>query len=111
MSKAKRMTASKLDKRIEYKELVETQSDLGEVIRNWVLFKELWASVEPIRGREFYESAHTQSEVTHRIRHLYVEGLKPTMEVRLGDRVFEILHLHRVSEGTFEMEVMAKERL
>jgi SPP1 family predicted phage head-tail adaptor len=39
----------------------------GEVLRVWTTLGEVWAAVEPISGREFIQSAETQSQITTRI--------------------------------------------
>ena len=109
--KPKRMTASKMDKRITYKTHTATQGDYNEPINAWVDFDTRWASIEPIRGREHFNSAQVNSEVTHRIRHLYLSGIDPTMEIHFGGRVFEILYFMNIDERNYEMEVMCKERV
>jgi len=121
--KPKRMTASKMDKRITYLTKYTKQGHYNEEVEYWLpvtdpndpgydyeeLEKEtVWASVEPIRGREYYESAQLHSEVTHRIRHLYKE-IDPTQVIWVDDRIFEIQHCFDVDERGFEVEVMAKE--
>ena len=42
--------------------------------RAWVTFTEFFASVEPLRGREFWDSQQVQAEVSHTIRTYYEIG-------------------------------------
>ena len=41
--------------------------DTGEVTQEWIEVDEVWAAVEPVSGREFIQSAATQTKVDARI--------------------------------------------
>lgn len=71
-----------------YREVGRTR--FNEPIMDWCDVARVWASVEPISGREYWASAQVQSEVTHRIRIRYRPGIKPTMRVLYQGREFEI---------------------
>ena len=110
--KPKRMTASKMDKRITYKGYTQTQGDYNEPINTPVDFATVWASIEPIKGIEHFKSDQVNSEISHRIRHLYISGITPDMEIAFGTRIFELVGPPiNIDERNFEMEVMCKERV
>ena len=56
----------------------------------WSEFAVVAASVEPLRGREFWAAKEQQAEVTTRIRIRYLEGVTPKMQVLDGTTVYLI---------------------
>lgn len=75
----------------------------------WVDICRVWASIEPISGREYWASAQTQSEVTHRIRIRYRRGIKPTMRIIYQGRIFEIETIIDYQERHEYLQLMCKE--
>lgn len=60
---------------------------------NWDDFKTVWASVEPLSGKEFYAAEQSQSEVTHKIRCRYFSGISPAMRILHGDGKYHIVSI------------------
>jgi len=79
--------------------------------RSWETFTEFFASVEPLRGREFWDSQQVQAEVTHTIRTYYVPGVTPQMRAKVGERVFEIQVVRNLKEENRVLEILATERV
>lgn len=60
--------AGQLSKRISIQKRAPGVGTLGQAIESWTpVADEIWASVEFLRGREFFAAGQTQSEVTARI--------------------------------------------
>jgi SPP1 family predicted phage head-tail adaptor len=72
-----------------------TQNDFGEIdLSNeseWTTFKEVWASVEPLKGRELFTAQQINSEITLRIKMWYVPGVKAKMRIESRGQTFEIV--------------------
>lgn len=69
---ANRKTVGKLRHRVTIQRLDESTRDAsGAVVPAWVNVATVWASVEPVSGRELFASGQVQANVTHRalIRH------------------------------------------
>lgn len=79
--------------------------------RAWVTFTEFFASVEPLRGREFWASQQVQSEVTHTIRTYYVPGITPAMRAKVDGRVFNIEMVRNLKEENRVLEMLVTERV
>lgn len=78
------------------------------------LVADLPASVEPLRGREFFAVEETQSEVSHRVMIRYsttVAVLKPKDRVLLGTRAFDIQSVINREERNRWLELMCVERI
>ena len=67
----------------------------GQKIETWALVEEVWASVEPLRGRELYTAQQENSKVTTKIVIRYQTHLATichTHSIVLGAMRYEILH-------------------
>jgi len=93
----------------EYKTI--GRNELNQPIMGWGEFATVWASVEPISGREFWAGHQVQAEVTHRIRMRYLPGVRPTMKVFFGEREFEIESIINWQERNIDLQLMCKEKV
>ena len=91
----------------------ETGGELNEYnqpITEWTTFKTVMGEVDPLKGREFFASQQFQSEITHRISFRHVKGIKPTMRIKWGDRIFEIKGpAINPYESNYEIQLMCTE--
>jgi SPP1 family predicted phage head-tail adaptor len=105
------LRSNRMRHRIEILEKSVTQNATGEEVITWNGFGDYWASVEPIRGREFTEMRQAQAEISTRIRMRYTEVILPTMRVRYDGRNFEIVSIIHVNEQQRELQLMCSERI
>lgn len=91
----------------EYKEVVDQYGT--PIDQGWQDVATVWASVEPIQGREYVLLQNTQAEVTTRIRIRYRAGVKPAMRLLYGARVFDIQAVIDFEERHIELQLMCKE--
>ncbi len=84
------MNPGKLRHRITFLHLVERENEVGDTYLVEEPWKTVWASVEPLRGREYYEARKIQSEATHKITIRYLVGIKPDMKIDFKGRMLEI---------------------
>lgn len=94
---------------IQYIDEAKTDSQ-GNPLENWNVLKEVWASIEPVRGREVYDIKMVQLEVTHRIIIRYISGLSTKYRILFGDRIFNIDSIINVNERNIYLELMCIER-
>ena len=80
----------RLRERVTIQNATETRNAMGETTQSWGTFAERWASVQGISAREFLLSGQQQTEITHRVRLRYVDGLTSTMRILWRGRVLEI---------------------
>jgi len=97
--------------RITIRKKSVTQNVYGEEIITRTTFGAYWASVEPIRGREFSEMQQGQAEVTTRIRMRYVDGITPEMDLLFNGQEYQILAVMAVKERGRELELMCTKRV
>ncbi len=83
----------------------------NQPILDWGEVATVWASVQPISGREYWARSQIQAEVTHRIRIRYIAGIKPTMRIQFRDRTFEIESIINWHERNIDLQLMCKEKV
>lgn len=103
------MQAGRLRHRVSIQQRVEARNGYGELITTWSTLATVWGSVEPIRGREFFEAEQVQSEISTRVRIRYYDGITAQMRVLFGARKLQIVAVIDVNERHKEMQLMCKE--
>lgn len=78
------------------------QNQIGEWITEFGKVGEAYASIEPLRGREYWAAAQMQSEVTHEVR-MRPPGITVTSshEIVFGVRRFGIESVRNVKEERY----------
>lgn len=102
-------TASIFRHRVTIQELRDGQDESGQPFHEWQDVATVWAAVEPLRGREYFEAHQVQAEVTTRIRIRYRPGIRPDMRVLYGGRVFNITAIIDPEERHRELQLMCRE--
>jgi SPP1 family predicted phage head-tail adaptor len=73
--------AGALDQRITLQHRSATLDALGQATESWVDMATVWASAQPLRGREFFAAGAMQSEASVRFRIRYRAGVTGAMRV------------------------------
>ncbi len=84
------MQAGKLNQQIVIQSYTATRASNGEEVRTWATVATVWASVEPLSGRELLAARDVRADVTTRIRIRYRTGITPKMRATMGSAVYEI---------------------
>lgn len=84
--------------------------EVGQPLDDWVFVKQTWASIEPLRGREFFSAMQVNADVTTRIRIRYQDDIDRTMTVKYGNTEFEILYIIHTDYAQKELQIMCRER-
>jgi SPP1 family predicted phage head-tail adaptor len=100
----------RMRERVRIEQATENRNAIGEVVRSWQTFAERWASVDGLSSREFLIQGQQQTEISHRVRLRYLDGMTSTMRIVWRDRVLEINSLleHR---NRSEHEALCTERI
>ena len=78
--------------RIEIGRYVEARNEWGEPLPNpvWQPVATVWAAVEALTGRLYFEAQQSNIQADHRITVRYCRGIEPGMLVRHDGQEFEI---------------------
>ena len=104
------MRAGKLRHKLTIQNFTTTNA-YGTITKTWATFATAWGSIEPLKGKEFFESMKENSELTHRIRVRYTAGITTKMRISWNSRTFEIISVKDKDERDTEYELMCKEDL
>jgi len=107
------MQGGRLRHQITIESSSASKNGFGEEVLTWATYMSTWASIDPIRGREYMEAKQVQADVDTRIR---VRGqsdktLKPSMRVKFGSRYFMIISVINVVEIGKEIQLMCREQI
>lgn len=103
------MRAGDLRHRITIQTPAETSDTDAGLAANWTDVATVWASINPISGREYFTAQETASIVTHRVRMRYRTGIRPEMRLEFGQRYFRIDTIIDRDERRRELEIMCHE--
>ncbi len=85
------LPAGALRHRIEIHELVNVKDeDTGISTATWPLFVDAWAEVRPSTATEFLAAGGEQTKVQFTVIIRYVAGIKRSMRIRHGERLYNI---------------------
>lgn len=91
-----------------------TRAANGAAIPNWQTVVTRRASMEPLKGREFYAAQQQQAEIDTMFRLRYdnaLAAIKPEMRLLMGSRTFDIMSIVNVGQRNVELHLLCKERL
>ena len=71
----------------------------------------IWASVSPLIGKEYFAAEQVQSQVTMKVETQYIKGISPEMIVFYEDRKLSIVSVIDPKEQHRELVLMCKELL
>ena len=95
--------------RITIQSVTETADSFGAMTETWGTFAQVWASIEPLSGRELLQAQQIQADVTHRVRFRFLAGVTAKMRGLYGTRYFNILSIINTDERDREIVLMCKE--
>ena len=100
------MRAGLLRNRVTIQTRSETTDDFGEIDFSWSNSATVWASVEPLSGRE-----QAGATVTHKITMRYKSGVNPKDRISFDSRTFEIESVRNYRERDISLELMCREEV
>lgn len=103
------MRAGDLRHRVTIQQLVTVYDEYNQPVEMWQDLTTVWAAIEPLSGREYWQAKAVNAEVTHRVRMRYRAGITPEMRLVFNGRVFEILAVLNLEERNIELQLLCKE--
>lgn len=106
------MRAGRLRHRVVVERATDGTDAYGDQVPTWVELATVWASVEPLSGREYLAAAHIQADVSTRIVLRGIPGvtLTPKDRIRYGSRLFDIKQIVDRDSENVELQLLTLER-
>ena len=86
-----------------------SQDEYGGVTLTFSTVATVWASVEPMSGRELVSAQQQHAETSHRIRVRYTANVTQQSRIVWESRTFEVVSLIDNKEEKRMIELMCKE--
>ena len=103
------MNIGKLRHRVKLQGLTENQDGYGQAVKSYTTYATVWASIEPLSGREIEHAKQITAETNYRITIRYNGNVKATDRVAFGDRTFEITAVVNPEERNEYLVLMCSE--
>lgn len=101
------MKSGPLRHRVQVQEQTASKDSHGTPVNVWTTLETRWASVEPIIGREYFQSRQINAEVTTKFRFRYTDSIKPKMRLVHGGQWFDVVSVLPIETIKNELVVMA----
>lgn len=101
------MKVGSLKHRITFKQRQSTQNTYGEEL-TWTTVTTLWASAEPILGREYFSAERMNTKVQIKFRCRYFTGLNETLRIAFEGNDYEIIDAMNIKVMDREVLIYAK---
>ena len=103
------MRAGPLRHRIQIQNRSLLVDEFGEESQVWATVATVWASVEPLSGRELLAAQQVQGETTHRVRMRYLAGVTSSSRVLFNLRPFDVRSVINKNEAGVSLELLCTE--
>jgi SPP1 family predicted phage head-tail adaptor len=105
------MRGQRLRHNVSIMKPVRTRTDLGESLEDsWLKIADCPAAVTPVSVADRMRADQPVSDITHRIRLWWFEGLTHTHRLVMDGRTFEIKGILNLDERNKVMELMCTEQ-
>ena len=105
------MDIGRMNKRITFCRYEEKENALSQKVQELAEVKNVWAGVEPTRGREYQEAQRVRPELTYKITTRYHKEVTSDMFIKFKGRYFNIASIINVREKNEMLEIICTENL
>lgn len=107
-----------LKHKITIQQFIKGNDADGYKVEKWQDVKTVWAKVENLYGKEYYEAAAVQQEKTVKFVIRYMKNLDESMKIKFGkkvvngkeiDRVYDVKFIDNIKYANRFMEIQAME--
>ena len=101
----------KLRHRVTLQRPVITKDNIGQEIEEWQDVATVWASVEPLSGKEYFSAKQVNSEVSAKITLRFLQGITPEVRVILDKHTYNILAVINFGERNVYLQLLCSEKV
>ena len=97
--------------RITLQKPVITRDSIGQELEEWQDVATVWASIEPLSGKEYFNAQQTNSEVTTKITLRYLLGVTSQMRIIFQKHTYNILSVINFEERNIYLQLLCSEKV
>lgn len=94
---------------VEIQETTAEKDATGSPSEGWATIAQVWASIEPLSGREFIEAAQVEATITHTIRMRYRPDVTTRHRILHDSRAFNVEVVMNPEQRNITLELMCRE--
>jgi len=102
------MNPGKLNRRVTLQRQAVSRDAVGQAKPVWADVATVWAAALPLSGREYFESARVNSEITVRVVIRYRADVKPSWRIKYGADAYDIVEIINPAAGNRELQLLCK---
>ena len=102
------MRAGRLRHRVTFQQRQATKNKYGEEITTWKHVAIIWAAVEPLKGREFFEAQRNNLESIVKVVIRYRPGIETTLRLEHNGINYDIQSIINPEMKNKELQLMCK---
>ena len=95
--------------RVTLQEKTVTEDELKQQTEVWTDIASVWASVEPLSGREYYAAKQIHADISVKITMRYRRDVCPEMRVVFNKAIYEILSVINSERKNISLVLMCRE--
>lgn len=103
------MKSEELRHRITIQVLETLTNDNGFEIETWVDFRDFWAAVTNLHGREYFAAATVQAEKTVKFTIRYTDEIDTSMRILFKGKQYNITSIDNIKYANKFIEIKAME--
>lgn len=108
------MRSGKLKHRVEFQRNTPVGNAFGEPVPGWAELDTVWASVDPLTGRESFGALQVQADVDSIIKCRYnstIADLAPEDRAVFGSLIYDIKAVLNIEQRNREFHILAKQHI
>jgi SPP1 family predicted phage head-tail adaptor len=98
----------RLRHRVRIERYTQTQDEYGAIVEAWAPLADVWAEVQALRGREYWEAQQVAAEAVYRLTIRYRDDLTTEDRIVHGDTMMDIQHAADPDGRRAVLEVLCK---
>jgi SPP1 family predicted phage head-tail adaptor len=103
------VNVGKMRHRVTLEAPTPSRNQIGEEVQGWAAVADVWASVEPLSGRELWNAQQVQPDVTHRVRMWHRPDVRADWRLRHRGRVLNVVAVINREELNEALELVCRE--
>lgn len=94
---------------VTFQRFTTVANDNGFEEEAWVDFKTVWAKVENLHGREYFEAAAVKAEKTVKFTIRFIKDIDERMRIKFRDKHYNITSIDNIKYANKFIEIKAME--
>jgi len=104
------LSVGKLSHRITFQKRAPSVDAMGqEHLNTFADYKAVWATIRPLRGKEYWDAKRVRSDELYKITIRYVDWVREDMRIRYKNRIYNITSIMNAETRGEFLEIYATE--